>query len=148
MAQTFRPLGFRLRTLQIAIFLGILCIAAVASGQPSVPAKRPLTHADYDGWKSVQVPTLSRDGRFLAYNLMPSDADGEFVVRNLATGGEHRVGRGKIGPASAVTSNPRASVRGSAKASAKDRRRRALPSIRWLGRRTSSHRTARRSSLH
>jgi dipeptidyl aminopeptidase/acylaminoacyl peptidase len=81
---------------QVGLFAVVIFIAqALASAQ--APAKRPLTHSDYDGWRSIQLPTLSRDGCYLAYNLMPSDADGEFVVRNLTTGAEHRVPRGKGG---------------------------------------------------
>src|SRR2546426_7665447 len=49
-------------------------------------AKRALTHADYDTWRSIQGARLSRDGKFLAYTLVPQDADGELVVRNLTTG--------------------------------------------------------------
>jgi dipeptidyl aminopeptidase/acylaminoacyl peptidase len=57
-------------------------------------AKRPLTHQDYDGWRSIQGQTISRDGKFIAYALIPQDGDGEIVVRNLATGVEWRYGRG------------------------------------------------------
>ncbi|MGH9769750.1 MAG: hypothetical protein ACREAB_20190, partial [Blastocatellia bacterium] len=57
-------------------------------------AKRPLTHQDYDSWRSIQGQTLSRDGKFIAYALAPQDGDGEIVVRNLATGVEWRHGRG------------------------------------------------------
>jgi dipeptidyl aminopeptidase/acylaminoacyl peptidase len=57
-------------------------------------AKRPLTHQDYDGWRSIQGQTISRDGKFIAYALTPQDGDGEIVVRNLATGVEWRYGRG------------------------------------------------------
>src|SRR5215475_1874236 len=57
-------------------------------------AKRPLTHRDYDGWRSIQGQTISRDGKFIAYALNPQDGDGEIVVRNLATGVEWRYGRG------------------------------------------------------
>src|SRR5215813_7766611 len=63
-----------------------------AGGQ--VTAKRPLTHQDYDGWRSIQGQTISRDGKFIAYALVPQDGDGEVVVRNLATGVEWRYGRG------------------------------------------------------
>jgi dienelactone hydrolase len=84
--------------LQVMLFSAAILIAgALASAQTFAPVKRPLTHADYEGWRTVQLPALSRDGRYLAYNLMPSNADGEFVVRNLATGGEHRVPRGRSG---------------------------------------------------
>src|SRR5438105_468891 len=95
MSQSSRLLAFGPRALQIAVFVAAFLMVELASGQSA--AKRPLTHGDYDSWKSVQLPALSRDGRYLAYNLMPSGADGEFVVRNLTTGGEHRVPRGKTG---------------------------------------------------
>ncbi len=67
-----------------------------ARQSPSAPAtvKRPLTHQDYDGWRSIQGQTISRDGKFIAYALIPQDGDGETVVRNLATGVEWRCGRG------------------------------------------------------
>src|SRR5499427_3770988 len=63
-----------------------------AGGQAT--AKRPLTHQDYDSWRSIQGQTISRDGKFIAYSLIPQDGDGEVVVRNLATGVEWRYGRG------------------------------------------------------
>ncbi len=56
----------------------------------SVFAQRPLTHIDFDGWRSIASPKLSRDGKFAAYALQPQDGDGELVVRNLSTGAEFR----------------------------------------------------------
>ncbi|MBL8208585.1 MAG: hypothetical protein JNM09_30420, partial [Blastocatellia bacterium] len=56
--------------------------------------KRPLTHQDYDAWKSIQAPQLSRDGKWIAYALMPQDGDGEIIVRNIATGTEWKYNRG------------------------------------------------------
>src|SRR5882724_5116680 len=53
-------------------------------------SQRPLTHADYDGWRSIASQKLSRDGKLAAYALQPQDGDGEVVVRNLATGVEFR----------------------------------------------------------
>ena len=71
-------------------------LLAVLGAQP--PVKRPLTHLDYDGWRSIQSPQLSRDGRFLAYALFPQEGDGEVVVRELATGKEHRQSAGALPP--------------------------------------------------
>ena len=71
----------------------VLAFSAAAAGEQAA-AKRPLTHDDYDGWRSIQSPQLSYDGRLLAYALVPQDGDGEIVVRNLATGAEWRHPRG------------------------------------------------------
>jgi dipeptidyl aminopeptidase/acylaminoacyl peptidase len=56
--------------------------------------KRPLTHQDYDSWRSIQAPQISRDGKFVAYAFLPQDDDGEIVVRNVASGAEWRAPRG------------------------------------------------------
>jgi dipeptidyl aminopeptidase/acylaminoacyl peptidase len=69
-----------------------IVLAATAIAQQT--SRRPLTHADYDSWRSIQGQRLSRDGRFLAYVLAPQDGDGEIVVRELASGKEYRHPRG------------------------------------------------------
>ena len=56
--------------------------------------KRPLTHQDYDAWKSIQSSQLSRDGKWVAYALVPQDGDGEIIVRNIASGAEWKHNRG------------------------------------------------------
>jgi dipeptidyl aminopeptidase/acylaminoacyl peptidase len=67
----------------------------VARAQQQAPAaKRPLTHQDYDSWRSILAQQVSRDGIFVAYAYVPQDGDGEIVVRNLATGVEWRAPRG------------------------------------------------------
>jgi dipeptidyl aminopeptidase/acylaminoacyl peptidase len=82
----------------------LVCCALIPVWANLTPAqqtaeKRPLTHHDYDSWRSIQGTQLSRDGKFLAYALIPQDGDGEIVVRNLATGVEWRHGRGYRPPA-------------------------------------------------
>jgi dipeptidyl aminopeptidase/acylaminoacyl peptidase len=80
-------------------FLGLSVLFALpAALQAQAPAKRPLGHGDFDGWKSIASQTLSRDGRFLAYSFMPQDADGELVVREVKTAKEHRAGVGTLPP--------------------------------------------------
>ncbi|MEK6406453.1 MAG: prolyl oligopeptidase family serine peptidase [Acidobacteriota bacterium] len=90
----------RLRTNRIdirkyltALFILALLISSSAVAQQS-ESKRPLTHNDYDGWRAIQGQSLSRDGKFVVYALVPQDGDGEVVVRNLATGAEWRHTRG------------------------------------------------------
>jgi dipeptidyl aminopeptidase/acylaminoacyl peptidase len=84
----------RIRELRcLSLYFQYFVVVLAAPAQQAV--KRPLTHADYDGWRSIQGQQLSRDGKLVAYALSPQDGDGEVVVRNLATGAEWRHGRGK-----------------------------------------------------
>jgi dienelactone hydrolase len=59
-------------------------------GARQAAGKRPLTHQDYDGWRSIQGQQLSPGGNFLAYFLVPQQGDSELVLRNLDTGAEWR----------------------------------------------------------
>jgi dipeptidyl aminopeptidase/acylaminoacyl peptidase len=89
-----------------ALFLySSMLFATSAVSAPTAPAKRPLTHADFDAWKSIASVTLSRDGKWLAYAIQPQDGDGELVVRELATGKERREPVGAL-PAPATTPDP------------------------------------------
>ncbi len=74
----------------------LLGFTATLCAQPSAP--RPLAHSDFDAWRSIATPQLSRDGRWLAYSFMPQDADGEVIARELATGREVRVPVGTLPP--------------------------------------------------
>lgn len=76
--------------------VGCLFTALVSSQGTS---KRPLTHRDYDSWKSIAGQQLSRDGKFLAYSLFPQEGDGELVIRDLAAGKDWRFAAGAIPPA-------------------------------------------------
>jgi dipeptidyl aminopeptidase/acylaminoacyl peptidase len=69
----------------------LLFLAAAAASLVAQPgAKRPITHNDYDLWRSISSQRLSANGRFLAYALFPQEGDGELVLRNLDTGAERR----------------------------------------------------------
>jgi dipeptidyl aminopeptidase/acylaminoacyl peptidase len=57
--------------------------------------KRPITHDVYDSWRAIQDTTLSSDGVWLIYSLVPQDGDGELVARNLRSGTERRHARGR-----------------------------------------------------
>jgi dipeptidyl aminopeptidase/acylaminoacyl peptidase len=87
---TMRALGPRLAAATVA---ALLCAAS-----PLAQTKRPLTHEDYDAWRSIFTPTLTRDGRYLVYSYMPQDGDGELVIRDLRSGQEHRERAGALPP--------------------------------------------------
>lgn len=80
----------------VSFLCAILLLLATFAAQAQQPAttKRALTHNDYDSWRSIQAPQVSRDGKFVAYAYTPQDGDGEIVVRNVATGVEWRAPRG------------------------------------------------------
>jgi dipeptidyl aminopeptidase/acylaminoacyl peptidase len=60
--------------------------------------RRPLSQKDFDGWRSIASPVVSRDGRYLAYSFMPEDGDGDVIVRDLQSGTEWREPAGALPP--------------------------------------------------
>ncbi|HVQ40377.1 MAG TPA: hypothetical protein VMS31_22740, partial [Pyrinomonadaceae bacterium] len=84
----------------LATTAALPCTSALARGshiagvQQKSSTKRPLNHQDYDSWRSIQAPQISRDGKFVAYAFLPQDDDGEVVVRNVSSGAEWRAPRG------------------------------------------------------
>ena len=89
------PHSRRMQIWKTLTAIGVLALLVSTSAVAQQSAtKRALTHNDYDSWRSIQGQSLSRDGKFVAYALVPQDGDGEVVVRNLATGAEWRAPRG------------------------------------------------------
>ena len=81
-------------------FRTLLLLAVVAVGAPAgaqSTAKRPLTQADYDIWRSIQGASLSNDGQWALYTIQPLVGEGELVVRSTRTGAEFRHTRGYTG---------------------------------------------------
>jgi dipeptidyl aminopeptidase/acylaminoacyl peptidase len=78
---------------------GLLALAALLASAPLAgqEAKRALSPADYDGWRSIRNEALSRDGRWVAYSLVPQVGEGELVVRATRGPTEYRHARGFIG---------------------------------------------------
>lgn len=60
-----------------------LFLTTPPSWAQEAPAKRPLSHSDYDSWRSIASPSLSPDGRWLCYIETPQDSDAELVVIHL-----------------------------------------------------------------
>src|SRR5262245_58816415 len=78
------------RRLPLTLLLAALLVAASSPARSQAPAKRPLSHDDYNKFRAVAAPALSPDGAYLAYGLTPQEGDGEFVVRHLPSGKEFR----------------------------------------------------------
>ena len=77
--------------------LGIALLVAFATPVGAQGAKKVLTQADWDKWKSISAPALSSDGKWAVYTLMPQVGDGELVIRSTTGSTEYRVPRGFIG---------------------------------------------------
>jgi hypothetical protein len=88
--------------LVIALLLLAVPLATAAQGQA---AKRPLTHDDYDSWKSIRGQRISNDGRWVVYQIAPQEVDGELVVRAVRNATEYpnREGREPCSPATAAS---------------------------------------------
>lgn len=74
-----------------ALLFGSTALALAQGG------RRPLTPADWDRWRSIVGTTLSADGEWVAYSLVPQVGEGELVVRATHAPTEWRVARGFIG---------------------------------------------------
>lgn len=83
----------------LALLATSFSFASFAQTQTTT-AKRPVTHKDYDSWRTIQAQQISRDGKFVAYAFMPQDGDGDIIVRNVTSGAEWRVPRGYRPPVS------------------------------------------------
>jgi hypothetical protein len=73
----------------LSIFAGPLAAQATP--------KRALTQADWDTWRTINGATLSNDGRWAVYTLIPQVGDGELVIRATQGTTEYRVSRGFLG---------------------------------------------------
>ena len=51
----------------------------------ALSAQRPLTHDDYDSWRSLRGQTWSQDGNWIAYSLEQPDVDGVLEVRSTTS---------------------------------------------------------------
>ena len=56
--------------------------------------KKPLTHAVYDGWKSVGEKAISNNGRYIVYTIVPQEGDGLLVINDMVNGNNREMERG------------------------------------------------------
>jgi acetyl esterase/lipase len=80
-----RPPAFLAVLLTASITVLALVQMAPAQPAPSKAAveKRPLTHNDYDNWRTIQTPLISPNGQFVAYTINSPGSGSELVVVEL-----------------------------------------------------------------
>lgn len=69
-------------------------VVALAMTTAALAQKKPLDANSYDGWKSIQGTSLSRDGKWLLYRVVPQEGDGVLMVQPTAGGKATSIERG------------------------------------------------------
>ncbi len=72
------------------IIIGLLIIALVLPQLARAQDKKPLTHDDYDSWKSLGSSAISPDGNWFLYLDTPQKGEADVVVINIKSGKEFR----------------------------------------------------------
>jgi dipeptidyl aminopeptidase/acylaminoacyl peptidase/peroxiredoxin len=85
---TMAPMHPSLRSLAR---LASLLLAAPLLAQQA----RPLTHDDYDSWRSLRATTVSHDGEWVAYQIEPQFGDGVLEIRHSTKDTVYRVPLGQ-----------------------------------------------------
>ncbi|MCU0418550.1 MAG: prolyl oligopeptidase family serine peptidase [Cyclobacteriaceae bacterium] len=74
--------------MKMYVVLALVALAPLAVAQKkSLPpvAKKPLTHAVYDGWKEIPYKQLTPNGEVAAVTINPQEGDGKIVFYHLKT---------------------------------------------------------------
>ncbi|MFT4203284.1 MAG: prolyl oligopeptidase family serine peptidase [Chitinophagaceae bacterium] len=74
------------------VALLFLCLSTVVFAQ-----KKPLDHTVYDGWQSLSETTISNDGRYVSYMVLPQEGDGVLYIQKIDGDTLTRVLRGYEG---------------------------------------------------
>jgi dipeptidyl aminopeptidase/acylaminoacyl peptidase len=77
------------------LFISALIISPTVFAEQN--GKRPLTHDDYDSWKSIMSSAISVEGQWILYLEVPQDGDADIVVKNLKSMKEFRHSIGYTG---------------------------------------------------
>ena len=76
------------RTFGFVAFILMVAVVVPLWGQNA--DKRPLSHDDYDSWKSIVESNISADGNWICYLETPQDGEADLVVLNLESDKEFR----------------------------------------------------------
>lgn len=73
----------------------ILTIVSVVCSIAQPAPKKPLTHDVYDGWKKLDRPLISNNGKYASYEINPQKGDGWLHLQDLQAGEHDSVYRGQ-----------------------------------------------------
>ncbi|MDG1279265.1 MAG: prolyl oligopeptidase family serine peptidase [Algoriphagus sp.] len=59
---------------------GVFLLLIFAAQFSFAQQKRPLTHADYDGWERVASEKITKNGMWVGYQVSPQDGDGRLEI--------------------------------------------------------------------
>lgn len=82
-----------MKNLLLVLFTATVFAVSGQNKNTVAPAKKPLTHAAYDEWKSITYKAISNDGNYMAHTLNPEDGDGKLVLLNTKTNSRNEVQR-------------------------------------------------------
>lgn len=75
------------RFLLLSVFIFSVTAAAGTDGSAD---KRPLSHDDYDAWKSIRSEKISTNGEWVLYLEVPQDGEADLIVKSLKDNREYR----------------------------------------------------------
>ncbi len=103
------PKFLRVLGISVFVFAIFILLAPATPGTQDKPAKRSLSHEDYDSWKSIEGARISADGRRVLYLETPQDGEADIVVKNVDSLEEYRqtIGYSGDGTESHRAANPR-----------------------------------------
>ena len=72
----------------------LLWLAGISPLTADDGLKKPLDHDSYDQWNQISGTSLSRDGRWIIYSLVPGKGEPTLKIRELTSQREYTVERG------------------------------------------------------
>lgn len=76
-----------MRKLRCIPVLLLVCLHATAQ-------KRPITHAVYDSWQSINERNLSRNGKWVVFTVTPQEGDATLVIESTESAYKKEIPRG------------------------------------------------------
>ncbi|WP_192350515.1 prolyl oligopeptidase family serine peptidase [Algoriphagus sp. Y33] len=77
--------------MKIRKFGALLGLLLIGSQMLIAQQKRALTHEDYDGWERLASEKISKDGKWVGYQVSPQDGDGRIEILSFNDPSSRRI---------------------------------------------------------